>query len=532
MRGLALPSWLVAAVRRAWSRSPWWASSSPASATPTSRPRLRRDRRDRVRAARPRRRDKATHARQGRQSRRQGRRQGRRRQPVERRTAYVEVYNNSGVTGLAGDRPRRAAGQRLAGRGHRQLVRRDPRQHRLLPAAAEAQARLLAHDLGVEPAAPGGRADELRPDHGHPDRRTLIAARSVWAMHLPRLTPTSGGVTASPRTMRARHRDGCRTRLLGGARQRAARHRLRRRARADRRRPRHGRTSTPARCRCSAGWRHGCGAVAVVTGRPVGPGAEPRRVRGAEGLDALVILGQYGVERWDARSGEVAAPEPPPGHRAGPPARARAARRARPCRCPGRGQGPRPRPARAPAARPGRRAGAAARAGARRWRPSSTCTSSRASTCSSCAAAASTRAAPSSTLLEETGATTVVYAGDDVGDIAAFDAVERHREGGGHGLLIWSESDESPRGRPDPRRAGRPGARRSRRGDRLARRAGRPAGQPVTGSRAIRVAGTPTTARLRWPPRPGRTDLVTSVGPGPPERHDIGLGGTPRQSSR
>ena len=48
------------------------------------------------------------------------------------------------------------------------------------------------------------------------------------------------------------------------------------------------------------------------------------------------------------------------------------------------------------------------------------------------------------TLLAETGATTVVYAGDDVGDVPAFDAVERHREGGGHGLLIWSESDESP----------------------------------------------------------------------------------------
>lgn len=53
------------------------------------------------------------------------------------------------------------------------------------------------------------------------------------------------------------------------------------------------------------------GTVAVVTGRPV---AQVRRLAGldgVEGLEGLQLLGQYGVERWDAATGEVVAPEPP-----------------------------------------------------------------------------------------------------------------------------------------------------------------------------------------------------------------------------
>lgn len=53
------------------------------------------------------------------------------------------------------------------------------------------------------------------------------------------------------------------------------------------------------------------GTVAVLTGRPV---AEVRRLAGldgADGLEGLQLLGQYGVERWDAATGEVVAPDPP-----------------------------------------------------------------------------------------------------------------------------------------------------------------------------------------------------------------------------
>jgi trehalose 6-phosphate phosphatase len=45
-------------------------------------------------------------------------------------------------------------------------------------------------------------------------------------------------------------------------------------------------------------------------------------------------------------------------------------------------------------------------------------------------------------LAAETGATTVCYAGDDLGDLAAFDALDRLREDGVAALKICSGSDE------------------------------------------------------------------------------------------
>ena len=55
------------------------------------------------------------------------------------------------------------------------------------------------------------------------------------------------------------------------------------------------------------------GGVAVVTGRPVREVLRLGGFEGASGLDGLRILGQYGVERWDAATGEVSAPDPHPG---------------------------------------------------------------------------------------------------------------------------------------------------------------------------------------------------------------------------
>ena len=61
----------------------------------------------------------------------------------------------------------------------------------------------------------------------------------------------------------------------------------------------------------------GCRAVAVVTGRPAAQALElgglvalGERVRAGGG--DLLVLGQYGHERWDAADGRVAAAEPPP----------------------------------------------------------------------------------------------------------------------------------------------------------------------------------------------------------------------------
>ncbi|MFI1018054.1 trehalose-phosphatase [Streptomyces sp. NPDC020965] len=53
--------------------------------------------------------------------------------------------------------------------------------------------------------------------------------------------------------------------------------------------------------------------VAVVTGRPAGVAVRYGGFAGVPGLDHLVVLGHYGAERWDAVTGTVQAPAPHPG---------------------------------------------------------------------------------------------------------------------------------------------------------------------------------------------------------------------------
>ncbi|MGC0422423.1 trehalose-phosphatase [Embleya sp. AB8] len=54
-------------------------------------------------------------------------------------------------------------------------------------------------------------------------------------------------------------------------------------------------------------------ATVIVTGRPAAVAVEYGRFRGVAGLERLVVLGHYGLERWDAATGRVSAPEPPAG---------------------------------------------------------------------------------------------------------------------------------------------------------------------------------------------------------------------------
>ncbi|WP_328872207.1 trehalose-phosphatase [Streptomyces sp. NBC_00287] len=54
-------------------------------------------------------------------------------------------------------------------------------------------------------------------------------------------------------------------------------------------------------------------AVAVVTGRPAGVAVRYGGFAGVPGLEHLVVLGHYGAERWDAVTGTVSAPAPDPG---------------------------------------------------------------------------------------------------------------------------------------------------------------------------------------------------------------------------
>ncbi|MFD5897530.1 MULTISPECIES: trehalose-phosphatase [unclassified Streptomyces] len=53
--------------------------------------------------------------------------------------------------------------------------------------------------------------------------------------------------------------------------------------------------------------------VAVITGRPADVAVRYGGFAGVPGLEHLVVLGHYGAERWDAVSGAVQAPEPHPG---------------------------------------------------------------------------------------------------------------------------------------------------------------------------------------------------------------------------
>ncbi|MGW4783150.1 trehalose-phosphatase [Streptomyces sp. NPDC004230] len=54
-------------------------------------------------------------------------------------------------------------------------------------------------------------------------------------------------------------------------------------------------------------------AVAVVTGRPADVAVRYGGFAEVPGLEHLVVLGHYGAERWDARTGTVDAPAPHPG---------------------------------------------------------------------------------------------------------------------------------------------------------------------------------------------------------------------------
>ncbi|MFH8886195.1 trehalose-phosphatase [Streptomyces californicus] len=54
-------------------------------------------------------------------------------------------------------------------------------------------------------------------------------------------------------------------------------------------------------------------AVAVITGRPADVAVRFGGFAGVPGLEHLVVLGHYGAERWDAVTGAVHAPAPHPG---------------------------------------------------------------------------------------------------------------------------------------------------------------------------------------------------------------------------
>lgn len=53
------------------------------------------------------------------------------------------------------------------------------------------------------------------------------------------------------------------------------------------------------------------GRIVVITGRPAETAIRLGDLRGRPGLERLIVLGQYGVERWDADGDRFAVPPPP-----------------------------------------------------------------------------------------------------------------------------------------------------------------------------------------------------------------------------
>ncbi|MFF8032615.1 MULTISPECIES: trehalose-phosphatase [unclassified Streptomyces] len=182
--------------------------------------------------------------------------------------------------------------------------------------------------------------------------------------------------------------------------------------------------------------------VAVVTGRPAAVAVRLGGFAGVAGLEHLVVLGHYGAERWDAVTGTVTAPAPHPGVAA---ARAElpglldraGARRGTWVEDKGRAVAVHTRRAEDPqAAWEALRepvTGLATRHGlivepgrlVLELRPPGM-----------------DKGVALTEYARDIGAQTVLYAGDDLGDLPAYTAVDELRATGTPGLLVCSGSDE------------------------------------------------------------------------------------------
>ncbi|MGW5401583.1 trehalose-phosphatase [Streptomyces sp. NPDC003952] len=183
------------------------------------------------------------------------------------------------------------------------------------------------------------------------------------------------------------------------------------------------------------------GSIAVVTGRPAGVAVRYGGFAGVPGLEHLVVLGHYGAERWDAVSGNVHAPAEHPGVaavRAELPGFLDAIGAWRGTWIEEKGQALAVHTRRAAdpeAAFEALReplAGLAARHGLM-VEPGRAVLELR--------PPGMDKGVALTEYLAEVGAEAVLYAGDDLGDLAAYSAVEKLRAGGMPGLLLCSGSE-------------------------------------------------------------------------------------------
>jgi trehalose 6-phosphate phosphatase len=183
------------------------------------------------------------------------------------------------------------------------------------------------------------------------------------------------------------------------------------------------------------------GQVAIITGRPAATAVALAGLAEAPGVEGLVVLGQYGLERWNGSGRTVTTVDPPPGLDAvrrelaqvvsaagvddaevedkGLALAVHVRRSADPVAAYHR--------LKEPLTDLARRHGLATEPGrfVIELRP-----------------AGMDKGKALLGLATEVAAATLVFTGDDLGDLAAFDAVEAWRATGGAGLLICSGSDE------------------------------------------------------------------------------------------
>jgi trehalose 6-phosphate phosphatase len=183
------------------------------------------------------------------------------------------------------------------------------------------------------------------------------------------------------------------------------------------------------------------GTVALVTGRPARTAVRLGGFAGRAGLESMVVLGQYGVERWDGASDSYTIPpEPAEVTAAGeelPAILASLGLEDARVEHKGRALGVHTRqladPRTAFDALSGPLRDLAARHGLV-LEPGRNVLEIR--------AAGSDKGGALRELVAETGARQVVFAGDDLGDLPAFEAVAALRHEGVAGLLVCSASQE------------------------------------------------------------------------------------------
>lgn len=183
------------------------------------------------------------------------------------------------------------------------------------------------------------------------------------------------------------------------------------------------------------------GQLAIVTGRPAAEAVRLARLDGLGAPERLVVLGHYGVERWDSVTGRLVTAKPPPGlalvrrelgrilTAAGVPDATvedkgfAVAVHVRRCAAPEAAY----RTLAGPLFALAERAGLTAEPGRQviELRPGGM-----------------DKGRALAALAAEVAAGSITFTGDDLGDLAAFDAVNAWRRGGGAGLLVCSGSAE------------------------------------------------------------------------------------------